>query len=585
MGSMENEQNLHKQIFWLKTLIVILIVAEVGFRMNLPLLSWGKNTMSDSDRSLILDSIKKELPNMVVDTIGNQIQELVMDKIELNRRVDVSVQEAQNLVLMKVGNISINEEQFKQRLDMLAMQPGFEDMPREDRKKRLVQELSRHYAVVQDAINSGMDKEPRFLKETENAAQRIFLAELIRNGVQTPTQADVKAYYEENRNLFSSGDIFSFRLIRSENQEELLRITSLEDFEKSSIPKQVIDSAAETATPLQFARSLRSIPVHSLSPILRDENWCYILHNMKDTAKNIVPLEQVAQTIMNQLAFQRVRDFIDKSANPLRFQSTINKSSSPWKIDSEPISGTSLSISREILPAFFFNYLEQSREDIREFELDLELLFRKFRVNPLFFGKSLADSVQMKLESFREVLLTQNMQTTLEKKIPETSEQELLGFYNANPSRFVQPAGELVQHIFIKDRTAASEVLNLALMDPSHFPELAKTRSQETRTNIHGGDMRYLSAADLSPEMHQAVSNLQEGEVFPRLLPSAKGDGWHILRFVSKVSTTQPAFNEIKSKLREWVVQDKKNRELSAYVESVQKKYPVVLNEKLINTL
>ncbi|MBW7877053.1 MAG: peptidyl-prolyl cis-trans isomerase [Candidatus Cloacimonetes bacterium] len=582
---MQNEQNLHKQIFGLKILVGLLIVFEFGFRIGLPLLSWGKSDLSDKDRDLIIKEIQKDLPNMVVHTIGNQIQELVMDKIELNRRVNESVTEAQNLVVMKVGNVSINEEQFRQRLELISVQPGFENMPREDRKKRLVQELSRHYAVVQDATDKGMDKESSFLMEIEKASNRIFLAELIRNGVETPTQADVKAYYEENLNLFTSGDVFSFRMIRSQNQDELLKITSLKDFEESELEIQVVEAASETTTPLHFARSLRTIPLNSLSPILRDENWFYILHKLKETQKNVVPLEQVAQTILNQLAFQRVRDFLDKSANPLRFQSTINKSSNPWKIDGEVITGLSLSSSREILPQFFFTYLEQSREDIREFELDLELLIRKFKQNPLFFGTAVSNSVNQKFESLKEVLLTQNMQKHLEKQVSEPSEADLLAFYNANPSRFVQPAGELVQHIFLTDRTEAAEVLNLALMDTSHFPQLAKSRSKESRTSIHGGDMRYLNSEDLSPQMHQAVSNLKEGEVYPELIPSAKGDGWHILRFVSKVSSTQPAFNEIKTRLRDWVLQDRKNRELSHYVETVQQRYPVVLNEKRINSL
>ena len=157
------------------------------------------------------------------------------------------------------------------------------------------------------------------------------------------------------------------------------------------------------------------------------------------------------------------------------------------------------------------------------------------------------------------------------------ADSDLKSYYEIHKDKFVKSVGRWVSHIFINERSKALKVLNMVLDDPRGFAQVAKEHSEHPATKIHGGDMRYLDKTEVTPQMHQIVETLQEGEVHPELISGVNNNGYHILRYVKTVPEKVSSFSEVRDRLHQLLLKDQQNKLLTSFINKVMKLLSVML--------
>jgi hypothetical protein len=576
---MKEQSNLH--------LLFGLIIFSLFLHL-LPVFSRKTDPDREEMKKEILAQLQAELPALVADTINNQIHELAMDKIKLEEMTSFSHEQVQAMrsevqYVIKVGEQILDREGFLSRFSAFAARPEFAGQPREDIKTKFVEELKKHYAVIQSCREQGMDKQPEFLQQMEELTRKVFLSELLQKNIKPVNDEDVRTYYQKNLQLYEHSRHFSYNLVEADSQEELLVITSVESFKNSSLPVIEKIKENEAQTPFAFIRALNETEPGSLTEIIRSQNKFYLLLKTAPPGKNYIPIEQVAQFITEHLSFERIREAIDRIANPLKFEYPINFENDIAYLHNAPIPDSVLDTAGSILPPRFIESSSQNIAEKEQLKLKLQLIFLKYSQNPTYFPLDVHKTTTERLKAHQESLLLQTWQDNLQKSV-SVHENELREFYESRKEQFVKSIGRLARHIFESDRSKALSVLNMAMMDPANFANLAKTHSKEERTANMGGDMRYLSPEDITPEMNEIVKKLRPGEVHNSLIPGKNG-GYHIIRFEQESVSEAISFEQARDQLNEILLRDKRNRAMSNAIIGAMKKYPARVDETLLSKL
>lgn len=563
-------------------LLVLIQVFELASKF------YFSNTESSELHSLksqILQDIRRDLPDLVSQQIDQQIHELVLDKIKLDGKVLSAVENSAEPMIFKIGDTVVRRTEFKLKFEQFKKRPEIAKLPHSEQKKQFTDQLHRHYAILEDSRDSGLEKRSEFVEKLEDFKFKVFLTELLRQQIKPIGIEDIKSYYTSNKSLFETDEVFNYEVMESSKPEFLQSINSVEKFTASSSVKQIFSNQPETSTPIQFVRALRTITSGQLTAILPLQGRYYLLHKTSDSSRTHSPIEQVAPFIQNTLTFERIRTLLSKLSNALKFEFDVElKSNQTYEIKGSSVNQKYLELSRSILPKEFFSKAEQSQYELRDLAMEFEILFLKFKQKPTYFSKTLADGIEYKVDAYREQLVIEFKRQEIFSQAVVT-EEELRGYYELHKGNFVQSVGRWVSHIYIADKSKALKLLNLALDDPTGFGLLAKEHSENNKTKTHGGDMRYLDKSDVTPQMHQVAETLKEGEVHPELVPGVGGVGYHILRYVKNVPNRIASFEEVESSLRKSLTMEKQNQLLLVFVNDVIKKYPAKIDNTLLAQL
>lgn len=564
-------------------LVVILLLIQLGEYFQWP--GFGPNkAFKEQMKEDILASIREELPHLVIDQIGTQIQELAMDKIKLSGMIqEASSQPAQ--YVLKVGSQMVDKEAFLTKFNEFVKKDEIKNLPRIDQKNEFLKHLKTHYAMLEDCYVTGVDQKSSVRDNYYKYRQSLFLSELLKSQIEPITADDIKKYYVENQALYEVGESFSFSMIEGADQGSLVGITNPESFDANPQSKPVVrNNQPDSQVPFTFRKALQAIEVGELTPVLRYLDKFYLLKKLADSKKIHTRIEDAAPFIQERLTYLRIRNLVGKLANPLKFQFPVSKDGDAYLVNGKPLPSDVLESATAVFPKNFFDQARQSPQEIENVKLELYLIEEKFKKNPRYFPEEVHKNMETLGQSVLEKLLIQEKQKELMEKI-RVGDGELKQYYDANKSRFVQQKGQLVAHIFIRDRSRALEILNLAMGEPGAFANLAKQHSEEPRTAPYGGDMRYLGKEDITQELNQVINTLKQGEVHSSILPSAKGDGYHIVQYIREVPTQIASFDEIKDQLSKAILADKRNRYFNEYLVELANKYPIQLDETLFSTL
>jgi hypothetical protein len=550
---------------------------------DIPFLSFGKNAAVEKK---VLSKVEEELPMLVQKAIGDQIHELVMDKIKLNGVIQDKSASALNPTsyVMKVGTKIIDQKEFLQKLNIFSQRPEIAKLPREDQKSALVEELKKHYAVINDAMDRDFDNRQAYKELLANTGGKIFLSEILKREISKLTAKDIQDYYEQNKSLYEQGVVLGLQFIKAKQAAPLETITTKQKFLDSKLTKTVWSNKPETEVPYHYLKALRSIDKDALSPIIRDGNEFVLLLKTENPRTVYTPLSQAAPFIQELLTYRTLTDFLSKITNPLKFERKIEYTDQGTLLDGKPVSEQAFNESKQILPPKYLSRLGSEKSGIDELKLQLDLLFQKFNENPLYFSEELRNLVQTKLQQHKEAFLINAIQQEISSKI-KVSDEVIKMFYEQNKDKFVQSVGQMARHIFVKNRSRALEVLNLALMDPANFTTLAKQHSEEERTNKLGGDMRYLQKQDITDEMNKIAQSMKPGEVHPSLIKSAKNDGWHILKYEKNIAKQSATFEEVKPKIHQMLRAERTKQEFAIYLKEVLNKYPSQIDNTLLSQI
>jgi peptidylprolyl isomerase len=173
------------------------------------------------------------------------------------------------------------------------------------------------------------------------------------------------------------------------------------------------------------------------------------------------------------------------------------------------------------------------------------------------------------------------------------SEPEIKAAYEANKSRFMQPARFHLQQIYVADNSTgpkeseaaaqrADELWKLARETGADFSALARKHSVHAESAARGGDMGWLADDALIPEIRTVIQGLGAGEISK---PVKAQNGWHVLKLLERKASAQQTLPEVRDKLVQHLRMNKGAENEQKYLKQLVEKTPVTVNEISLSTL
>jgi parvulin-like peptidyl-prolyl isomerase len=155
----------------------------------------------------------------------------------------------------------------------------------------------------------------------------------------------------------------------------------------------------------------------------------------------------------------------------------------------------------------------------------------------------------------------------------EVSKAEMLKYYNENKKQYSTPAQRDIRHILVKtnQRTLAASLAE-RIRDGANFAQLAKRYSQDPGSKKVGGRLE-ISKGQTVPPFDKVAFSIKTRAVSD---PVKTQFGWHVIQAVAAVvpAKTTP-FKDVEQAIRQQLLQDKKSKETTKYVEQLEKKNDV----------
>lgn len=218
--------------------------------------------------------------------------------------------------------------------------------------------------------------------------------------------------------------------------------------------------------------------------------------------------------------------------------------------------------------------------DVKDKEVQkvLEQLRKEHNLTPEEFSKELA-SQGFTLEGYKHYLRTQMrkarvVEVFIKPKI-SMEEEDLLAYYEGHKERYLVPLRVRVSHIFValprgtskaEEERAYSKMDRIleALEQGRPFEEVASLYSEDPSAK-YGGDMGYLSAKEVDPQLWEVISQMEVGEISPVIRSST---GLHILKLTERQGERPLPFEAVRKEVME-----------DYYREEVQRRYRQWLKE------
>ncbi|RJP67783.1 MAG: peptidylprolyl isomerase [Candidatus Abyssobacteria bacterium SURF_17] len=185
---------------------------------------------------------------------------------------------------------------------------------------------------------------------------------------------------------------------------------------------------------------------------------------------------------------------------------------------------------------------------------------------------------QLKAQFQRQMAVEQLIDAEVVQKIT-VSEEEQKTYYDENPDLFKQPEQVRARHILVKVDAQADEAqkaeakkkiedIQKKLKEGGDFAALAKEFS-DCPSSAQGGDLGFFRRGQMVKPFDDAAFALKPGE---RSDIVETNFGYHIIEVTDKKSETMLSYDEIKDRLENYLKQQKVQKEVPIYVESLKGK-------------
>ena len=167
------------------------------------------------------------------------------------------------------------------------------------------------------------------------------------------------------------------------------------------------------------------------------------------------------------------------------------------------------------------------------------------------------------------------------------SETEIKTVYEQNQATFTVPKQYSLAQIYVlappeadklaydKARAKANDLAAKAKAKGADFGALAKASSEHAESASRGGDMGWVSEANLLAELREPVGALKKGEPTG---PIKSSQGWHIFRLDDTRDKAVRPFAEVRDQIVSALRQRKVQETEQAYLNFVANKNPMNLN-------
>jgi parvulin-like peptidyl-prolyl isomerase len=204
-------------------------------------------------------------------------------------------------------------------------------------------------------------------------------------------------------------------------------------------------------------------------------------------------------------------------------------------------------------------------------------------------------AVVAQLERARENLIAESYLqsvTALPDSFP--SETEIKAVYDANATALLVPRQFQLAQISVaiakdadkaaeeKARKKVDELLKKLKQPGANFAAIAKSESDDTDSAEKGGEIGWLTEAQLRPEIRGQIVGLGKAALTE---PVRLDDGWHILKLLdTEASHTRP-LAEVRDALVQRMRAERADANRRAYVAELFKQSPPIINELALSKL
>ena len=181
------------------------------------------------------------------------------------------------------------------------------------------------------------------------------------------------------------------------------------------------------------------------------------------------------------------------------------------------------------------------------------------------------------------------IQKMIEDRVPEetiVTDDDMMAFYNENPSYFTQPERVHASHILVNmENTATEEEKALALKKikeieqelkyGADFAELAKLKS-EGPSGPNGGDLGEFTRGQMVGEFETIAFALPEGKISGIVETQF---GYHIIKLHTRYPESSVPFEEVKAEINKYLFDEKSSNKLNDFLESLKEEANIRIPE------
>lgn len=230
-----------------------------------------------------------------------------------------------------------------------------------------------------------------------------------------------------------------------------------------------------------------------------------------------------------------------------------------------------------------FNQLWEQVPEEYKLQLDKSMLLDQMISEKLL----IQDAINMGLEKDKDVLeqikkMTEQIlvQVLIEREIlnkVEVSDEEASEYYEQNKNSFTEKEQVHLYNILLETEEEAQNILE-QLTAGADFSEIAIEKSTGPSA-AQGGDLGYVSAGTIIPEIEEVVFALEVEE----LSGVVKSDfGFHILKISDKKPETVKAFEEVKEDIIQTLLPTKQKEAFDNLLEELKSKVEIEINEEAL---
>lgn len=174
------------------------------------------------------------------------------------------------------------------------------------------------------------------------------------------------------------------------------------------------------------------------------------------------------------------------------------------------------------------------------------------------------------------------------------SEAEVKAAYDQNPGAFATPRQFRLAQIFVlappesdkaafdKARAKAADLAAKARAKGADFAALAKSASEHAESAARGGDMGWVTEANLLPELREPLAGMKKGEVSTAVKAA---QGWHVVRLDDVRDKGVRPLPEVRDQIVASLRLRKAQETEQAYLTFMTNKTPAQLNDAELGRL
>jgi len=225
------------------------------------------------------------------------------------------------------------------------------------------------------------------------------------------------------------------------------------------------------------------------------------------------------------------------------------------------------------LPAQYREIIRKRKKEYLDELVNNTLLYQEALRKKVSSEKDVKKVIE---EARKKILVARLLKDEIDDVI-NIDEEEIVNFYYANQSKYLEPEVFRASHILVFSRSDAKGIL-AEIRSGADFDETAKSKSIDP-TAQNGGDIGYFAKGQLMPKFEAACGSLEIGEVSTVVKTKL---GYHIIKLTDRKSPELKPIDEVTGEIRHTLYVSKHKKLLNELIEKLKGKTSISINEKAL---